>query len=126
MPIPQTLDYNIRRLPRGDTRAIDFTAYKTDASLVDLTGYSLRLVAKWTPTDSDGAALITKTLGSGITCAFPTSGVLTVTFNPGDTSSLPGHRLLLYYDLQITLASAVWTIYTGRLDILPDVSQTTP
>lgn len=72
----------------GEDRALRFTV-KDDAGVaVDITGWALSWRFKRRVDDPDGAALITKTTGSGIALTTPASGICTVTIDDTDTDRL--------------------------------------
>lgn len=115
------------QMNRGDTFTFTVTVTQAGAPF-NLTGSSLRMTAKYQPTDPDGSAVFSCTSpGGGITLTAPTQGIATVTVAPGKTSSLAGNRYDLFYDVQVTDASSnVYTVVQGILTVFPDISITTP
>lgn len=114
---------------RGDDRTITVTVVDANGA-VDLTTATLRFTAKRALGDYDSDAIITKTTGSGISHgANPALGVATVTIGKADTEDEDVDDLDrdLWWDIQLTTAAGlVRTIATGRLQIISDVSVTTP
>jgi hypothetical protein len=105
---------------RGDTRTLTVTIKdRFTGAVVDLTGASIAWRMAKTA-DMGNSLTMSKSVGSGITVASPTSGVAVVTINPTDTSTLiPGDY---YHDLTVTDASArVVTVLSGRARIKQDL-----
>lgn len=108
------VDYEIER---GDTAKFTGTAKRTDKTIADLTGATVRFTAKRKLTDADGDAVIAKTA----TVLDAEAGVFRVTIDPGDTSSLSA--CTLSYDVQITEADGtVTTTQKGTLAIVLDAT----
>jgi hypothetical protein len=107
---------------RGDTAAWDFTVTEPDGTAVDLTDAAgIRFTAKNRPTDADGAAVIAKTVGDGVTVTNAAGGVLRVQLAEDDVP------LSLSWDLQLADdADGVYTVAAGRLEIKADISRTAP
>ena len=115
------------KMVRGDTKV--FTATVTlNGVAVNLTGGTLRLTAKWSPFDADGAAAFQLSSPSdGIVLTTPTSGIATITITAAKTTGLPNKLSNLFYDLQFTdSASKPYTVSYGRILLLPEISITTP
>ena len=112
-------------MKRGDTLPINHTVTDGGAA-VNLTGKSLRFMAKRSVADADSAAVITKTIGSGITVTNPTGGLAQTLISPADTTGLPAIAQLLQWDLQMVDGSNVYTLESGTLLVSPDVSVTSP
>ena len=112
---------------RGDTAAWDFTVTEPDGTAVDLTdAEGIRFTAKHRAADADVDAVITRTVGDGVTVTSAVNGQVRVQLEAADTSSLAA-PIALSFDLQ--LADAVGGIYTvaaGRLEIKADISRTAP
>lgn len=105
---------------RGDTAVYAF-AVTMDGSALDLTGATVVFSAKRALADS--AALITKTIGNGLTLIDAEGGRVDLTFNPADTRDLEA-PLTLDWDLEVTEASGyVSTPMTGTLLLTADVRQ---
>ena len=110
---------------RGDSAAWDFAA-TLNGAVVDLTGASVRFTAKNRPDDADVDAVISKTVGAGITLTNASSGLLRVKLAPSDTSGFGGARTLVW-DLQARDAAGdVHTLAGGTLRVQPDISRTVP
>ncbi len=94
----------------------------------NLTSATVRMTAKFNYTDLDAAAVFKlSTNTSGIAITNSVGGLATVTITPTNTSALPANPVNLYYDIQVTDASAnVWTVADGILYVLPNVTITTP
>lgn len=92
---------------------------------VNITGCTMRFTAKLRPGDADAAAILSKTVGGGITLSDPTNGVATVTLTDTDTTSklAPGRTHLLQYDWRMTLAGQTMTVAYGTLLIEPAMSR---
>lgn len=116
---------NNHKVVRGDT--LDFkVTVKEGATPMNLTGLlDAWMTAKSDITHTDANAVFVKRLGTGITVTNATGGEMKVKVAPADTNSLaPG--LKLYYDLQIkTSASDIYTLATGTLTIIADVTRNT-
>lgn len=80
----------------GDTKDLNVTVLNQDSAVVDLTGASVDFTISKKP---GGAALVTKTVGSGIVLTDPTNGVMDITLNPADTVSLKG---AYHYQCRVT------------------------
>lgn len=112
---------------RGDTFEFD-ASVTLNGSALDLTGAGVKFTAKYNLTDADPGVLQVATGQgavplSGITVATPANGVAHVCLAPNKTSALASHTLLLFYDLQVTLADgSIRTVSTGQLKIIPDVT----
>lgn len=109
---------------RGDAAGWRFPV-TLDGAAVDVTGASVRFTAKRLPTDADGSAVITRTVGSGVTLTDPTNGVITVVLDPDDTDALEVPVTLLW-DLQVTSGGLPRTVAHGTLAIAADISRTVP
>jgi hypothetical protein len=90
-------------------------------AVIDVTTWTdFRFMAKINAADLDTAAIISKTLGSGITTVSPTQGLLQVVISPADTSSLTDQRQSFFAEIQGVDASALpWALWQGGLDVLP-------
>lgn len=110
---------------RGDDR--EFTLTLTEDGLpMNLTGATLRFTAKRSINDPDTAAVITKTVGSGITIdADPTSGIVVVALLAADTADVT-RQTVLVWDVQVVRGGKTRTVVAGTLDVLLDVSVTAP
>lgn len=112
---------------RGDTVTLTCTA-KSNGTAINLTSGTARMTVKYSPYDADADAVFSVySPSNGIVLTTPASGIFTVTLAPALTTSLPAHRLDLFYDLRFTTSSgAVYTLAAGQFTILPNISITTP
>lgn len=132
-PIPFSSDLiygrentNVFRMYRNDLYQRTFVVVQ-DGQFFDLTNCAVRMTFKWSVVDSDLDAVFVLTNGDGITLSNPTEGEFYFTILPEDTTGLPSHTVSLRFDAQITTSdSAVYTVAYGVLQVLPDVSITTP
>lgn len=114
---------------QADTAEREFTV-KDIITLVaqDITSWSaFRMVVKDKPTDADAAALITKTLSSGIVKSDAINGVIRVTILPADTATLP--YIERDYPADIQGIDPSGNTYTGiqfLLRVHPQVGRTSP
>ena len=91
----------------GDDKVITVTVYDNDDDVVDITDATIT----WRLSQNvDSAALITKTVGDGITISDPTNGIFTITLEPSDTAPLSGRY---YHECEIT--DATGDISTGAV-----------
>ena len=99
----------------GDDKVITVTVYDNDDVIVDITAATIT----WQLSQNvNSAALITKTVGSGIALSDPTNGQFTVTLDPADTASLSGRY---YHEAEITDSSGnVNTGLVGHATIKTD------
>ena len=99
----------------GDDKTITVTVYDNDDVVVDITGATITWELSL---NVDSAALISKTVGSGITLSDPTNGVFTITLDPTDTDSLSGRY---YHEAEITDSSGdISTALIGHATIKTD------
>ena len=99
----------------GDDKTITVTVYDNDDVVVDITGATIT----WELSQNvDSTALISKTVGSGITLSDPTNGIFTIALDPADTASLSGRY---YHEAEITDAAGdVSTALVGHATINTD------
>lgn len=113
-------------MTRGDTFSFTLTVTQSGA-VYNLTGCSIRMTAKYDPADVDASKVFVRTIGSGITVASPATGIAVVALAAASTSSLPAVPVPLFYDIQVTDGSSnIFTVVSGTLTVLPDISITTP
>lgn len=117
-------------IDRHATAALDITVSNLGSGgLAAFT--SARFTAKRDVSDDDSAAIISKTLGSGITVTINggigVDGVLTVTISQADTASLPtGYAVALVYDVWLYDSSGDgYPVATGTLTVTPTATQAT-
>jgi hypothetical protein len=113
-------------LRRGDNNTVTMTiavptivdgvtVSTTPVNLTGLLGATLR--AKRYKTDADSAALITKSLGNGITVIDAANGILTVAFAPADYATITDE--VLEFALKLKSASnIVSTVAEGSITLL--------
>jgi hypothetical protein len=104
---------------RGNTMVFDFSI-TLGGNPVDLTGAGLWFTAKTSPGTS--AVVFQKTVGQGITVTDVASGVGLIELVPADTGALGARTVRLYFDLEVEIADAVYTVAAGRLVVDPDVT----
>ncbi|MEE8551512.1 MAG: hypothetical protein V3T08_09705 [Gemmatimonadota bacterium] len=110
----------------GDTKRLNYTVRDANGAAIDITGGTFRWGLSKLSQEAlgegkvkpQGDALVTKTLGLGITLTAPTLGQLRVTLDPADTASLKGD---FYHELEMVLAGATSTVAFGRIDIKKDL-----
>lgn len=114
-------DFSIHR---GDDRTITFTVVDDVDAVVDITGASLAWVLSkqdpnFTTPEPLGAALVTKSVGSGVTIVDGPSGTGEVALLSADTlARLPGDY---YQELQIQLSGKTTTIMFGIIEVKKDI-----
>ena len=113
----------------GDSRELQFTIIDENGAAVVLTGatpikWELARAAPGDDAAPMGAALVQKSLGSGVTITDDVTGKLTVVLAPANTEDLAGRH---YFELEITVSSQVSTAAFGIVTILKDlIVETTP
>ena len=114
----------------GRTAEIVFTVGDLGASGLNAFN-DIRFSAKRDDSDADSAAVISKSLSSGITITtvgnVTTDGVLSVALAPADTTALPaGYAVALTYDVAVYDASGdAYSTHSGTLTITPTATQAT-
>jgi hypothetical protein len=111
---------------RGDTLSFDLAVTDGVGAPVNLAGASLRFTAKRSTSQADSAALIALTIGDGITVTDAAGGLAHVEATPAKTSGLEAATLSLTWDEQLTTGTQVFTVASGYLTVMPDVSLTVP
>ncbi len=109
---------------RGDTINLRVPVVDQDGAPVDITGAAVRMTVKRNLSDADLSALITRTVGDGVTLTTPEAGIADVTITATQTATLTPAKY--YWDVQVTLSGTVSTVAEGYLDVRSDVSITTP
>lgn len=110
----------------GKTRRFRFQVQdRATFAGVDVTTWSsFRFLAKTNLTDADSAAVVIKSLGSGIIAVQAPSGLLEVLLQPNDTNSLADMPTHLFAEIQGVDGSGLpWSLWQGELDIQPTVIQ---
>lgn len=109
-------------MTRGDTFRIDVVVSDKNG-VVNLTGMSLIATFKKKVTDADNVAVAQKkTSTGGIVVTDAAAGEATITLLPGDTSTLTAVWTLLQWDIQLVDGSSVYTVASGQMEVIPDVS----
>ncbi len=112
-------------ITRSDDETLDIVVTNQDTgAVVNLTGATLKWMAKRRRTDADVDALITKAIGTGVTVTNAVGGVAEVAIAAADTNAItPG---AYYWELQsVDAASKTHTLAGGRIVILPDLIRST-
>ena len=104
---------------RGNTMVFDF-AVTLGGNPVDLTAAGIWFTAKTSPSASN--VVFQKAVGSGITVTDAASGAGLIELVPADTQGLGARTVRLYFDLEVEIAGAVYTVAAGRLDVEPDLT----
>ncbi len=110
---------------RGDTAKFKIKLTRAGA-VENLAGtQNIWFTAKRKFDDTYAQAIIAKFIGSGITITDTTGGIADLKISPTDTSSLEPSRVTLVYDVQYKdSALDLWTVASGKMFIVPDVSTT--
>lgn len=104
---------------RNDDSTWQMTLKKIDGSAYDLTGCSFTFRVKTNRTDPDSDKLIIKTTGDGISEG-DTTGIVTITFIPADTSSLTIDYKYAYDVELTTVIGKKYTILRSYFVVLQD------
>ena len=113
---------------RGDT--LDATLSVTVASTgaaADITGWTPRWTAKRAATwasDPDAEAVLTATVGSGLTVTSNVGGTIALSIAAATMAAIEAGAYV--WDLQLTNGTQVRTAMQGTLTVTADVSRTTP
>ena len=127
------LNLNLKMV-RGDDFSYNIQVLN-NGSAQSLTSSTLRMTAKWLPTDVDASAVFSiNSPSSGITITSAAGGLATVTVanTLTNVSAIPFHPVNLYYDTRVTGNSVsgtpgtINTIMYGQLTIVPDITRTAP
>lgn len=96
----------------GNTRILKVTVLDQDDAIVDLSGASADFALSKRP---GSTALVTKSVGTGITITDAVAGELEVRLDPADTEPLAGGH---YYELEVQDASGRrTTVLFGTIQI---------
>lgn len=110
-----------QRMKRGDTYKFDF-AVKQNGVASDLTGASLKLTVRWSPTGNVVFSCDSAT-ADGLTITSTLNGLASVLVASSKTSGLPNRRLSLVYDILLTAANGEkFTVMDGAWIINPNLS----
>lgn len=101
----------------GDTKSLEVALIDRAGQPVDLAGAQIRWALSAQP--GGGAVLSAKTLGSGIVCDAPETGVFTVSLDPADTESLLGNYV---HEAEVVLSNGVVsTVLRGVVSVRPTI-----
>ena len=101
---------------RGDSAVLRCSITDNVGSVFSLSGATAKFTIRAT---IDGAELLTKSTGDGITNYDEPGGILDVTIDAGDTAGMSGNYV---YDIEVTQTSNVYTVVKGTLTIKKDVT----
>jgi len=112
-------------ITKGDS--VSFNIVVTSGGVAfNLTGATIWMTAKLAFGDPDSSAIFQKKTGSGIVITNPANGAATITLAATDTSPLPAFKTLLLYDIQVKdQQGGIYTVASGNLIVLPDVTLAT-
>ena len=107
--IQDIVDYH-----KDDTLIIETTVRNDDEEIVDLTGAAAQWLMKNEAEDPDGDALLTKTVGEGITIDQPTAGKLEIKIEEDEADTVGSfHHRLRVWDNDGHRS----TVFTGSLTV---------
>jgi hypothetical protein len=111
---------------RGDTVKLN-VAVTAGGAVFNLTGCTVWFTVKNQYSDPDNQSVFQKsTTNGGITITDAPNGLCQVTIANADTSGEPDTKVMLLWDCQVKDASGnIYTVNSGNLIILPDVTKTT-
>lgn len=112
-------------LPRGDTWLNTLPIVDADGVAYDLTGASIWLTIKERSDDApdDADAIIQLEVGSGLTVATPSNGIVAVEITDEDTALLtPGRSYR--YDVQVRKGGKTFTPIGGAVVVTKDITKT--
>lgn len=104
---------------RGATEQIQTIV--TPVSLV--TGSTIFFMAKRRKTDADADAVLSYSLGAGITVEDAVTGEIITQIEPADTRALTNVSQTLFYEIEIEKAGAIYHVEEGTLTVEPEVVQ---
>jgi hypothetical protein len=109
---------------RGDTVTIN-AAITASGLAYNLTGKSMWFTAKTSYSQAD-PGVFQKKLGSGISIVDATNGRAQIVIAASDTNSLGNSKTALVYDFQVKDSSGrIYTVASGKLIVIPDVTRST-
>ncbi len=110
---------------RENTFSFDIAVTQNGAA-VDLTGGTLRMIAKYSVLDADADAVFDKSSPStGITFLSAAGGTANITIASSDTTALPYDTVPLVYDVKFVDSTAnVYQVLYGNLVVLANVTRT--
>lgn len=115
------------KLARGTDKTF-FIDVSLDGVPLDLTGYTIKLLAKRSPADADVSAWFAKSIGSGLSLEHgPGSAVnnrIRVVISPVNTASLPDKLTPLYFDCKVKGQDGlVHRVADGTIVVSPDITR---
>jgi len=109
------------RIMRGDSLSMKVRVSTDEGAYLNMVGASVDMTVKKELSDDDLDAVISKSVGSGITLLESANGYFEVVLTGDDTKDLDDG--VYYYDVQVTLDSTeVYTVMVGKLYLKPDVT----
>jgi len=105
----------------GDTRKLQVTIVDESSAAVDLTSASIIWALSKKAADEvlpRGSAIVTKSIGDGITVIDAVTGRVDILIDSADTASLAGD---FYHEMQLTLGGSVSTVLYGTVTIVKDL-----
>lgn len=104
----------------GDNRDLQVTIKDAAGAVVNITGAALTwALSKGNGSDGPrGTALVTKTVGSGITIVDGANGRADIVLVPADTEALAGDY---YHELQLVAGGSSSTVLYGTVTILKNL-----
>jgi len=110
---------------RGDTVVLSVTVTVKEEEY-SLVGAEIWFTAKPSYSTLDAAAQFQKTIGDGIAVTDAAKGKFTVTISATDTYSMASSKTILLYDCQVKESGGnVYTIASGNIIVMPDVTRAT-
>lgn len=102
---------------RGDDKQFSLAVLQ-DGVAKNITGSTLKWIAKRASSDPDAAAVLSKDTPSGITVTSALAGLAVLTLAKADTLTLSNRDQWLYWDLyEVEGNGATHTLLTGRIQI---------
>lgn len=109
---------------RGDTAIFTMTVNAYSGAYLDLTGAEVWFTAKYGWNDTDDEAVFQKTVGDGVTITDPTNGEIEIQLEQADTATIVD-SVRLRYDVQVRdVSGGIYTVASGLLKVVPDVTRT--
>ena len=105
----------------GDDRVLEVSITDSANAALNITGATVTWALSRAVADKvepKGAAIVTKTVGSGITLTNPSGGVLQVAIAETDTDDLAG---TYYHEMQLVLSGDTSTVMYGTVTIKKDL-----
>lgn len=106
---------------RGDTQIYNVSVIDNMNNIINISGALFWFTVKDAMTDV--SPVFQKAIGSGIVITNAPMGMITITIDPSDTSSLPTENVPMIYDLQMKNASLqIFTLNAGNFLVTPDAN----